>query len=104
MTKQTEIIKDRQKLTENETNYKNHVEDMYKKCVSIIHDLGLPDNCFNEIFGKMITPLFYFNKSDSENDKATDKQIKYAEFLGIDKPSQYTKMELSKKIDSLKGK
>jgi len=38
-------------------------------------------------------------RNKNKNDKPTEKQIKFAESLGIENPEKYTKAELSKEID-----
>jgi len=44
------------------------------------------------------------NGGNNGDSKPTEKQVKFAVSLGIEKPEQYTKTELSKKIEEAKAR
>lgn len=76
------------KTVEEELKLKNHV----KTNVTLI------------IFEKVCSPLHYFlQDTTTQEPKPTEKQIKYAKKLNIEKPESYTKKTLSDKIREVVG-
>ena len=58
-----------------------------------------------EIFSKSCSPLYYFQEDNDGDEEVSQppsaRHIKYARDLKIENPEQYTKNELSKKIDEV---
>jgi len=84
-----------------EKEYLEHIkeaEDLTKKA---IREEEVAVELSRVIFEKAVSPYHYFVQ-EMEKDKPTPKQIDYATQLNIDKPEQYTRKELSKKIDEVR--
>ena len=81
----------------NEEKYLEHLKEAEVLTKKSIQEKGISPEFARIVFDKLVTPYHYFLQETPE--EPTEKQIKYAENLGIENPVKYSKQELSKKID-----
>ena len=89
--------------------YKEHIKDCWDASLEAsreIFDYASDTELKNirlAIFDKLLTPFHYFTPKEdikeNNDEPPTEKQISYANKLGIPNPEQYTKMELAREID-----
>lgn len=90
-----------------EKEYKQHIEECLSFARRIAEATVGQDNeemtqeLMWAVFDKVCTPLHYFLQDIEQgaSQPPTEKQIAYAMQLGIQDPEQYTRLELSKKIN-----
>jgi hypothetical protein len=85
-----------------ENEFEKHIREGWNFSQKMVKDAlklegHVATNVSLAIFEKYISPRYYFVK-DTQGDPPTEKQINLAKKLGISKPEQYTKKELSKKL------
>ena len=86
-----------------ETEYLEHIKEADKLTKKAIKEYDLSPERAKIVFKKSVSPYHYFVQ-EQEKDMPTVKQIDYATQLNIENPEQYTRKELSKKIDEAKEK
>jgi len=89
--------------------YKDHIYEAVKFARNTVDYINKNTPLSNEkayedlvllIIDKTVSPYHYFLENRSiSGEVPTEKQIKFATELGIEKPDQYTKKELSDQID-----
>jgi len=94
-----------------EKEYEQHIREClaFAQCIAdVIVGQDKPEMSNDlqlAIFDKVCTPLYYFLQSsepgETSSQPPTEKQIAYAKQLGIADPEQFSKEDLSKKIDEV---
>ena len=88
-----------------EKEYENHIIRQWnfsKELADRVADEEMRKELTMSIFDKTCSPYHYFAQKENGNEtveKPTEKQIKFANDLGIIHPEQYSKHDLSEKID-----
>ena len=83
-----------------EEKYLEHIKEADELTKKAIKECGVSPDYAKIIFEKAVSPHYYFIQNTEQIiEPATEKQIAYAQQLGIDNPEQYNKKELSKKIE-----
>ena len=89
----------------NEKEYEKHIKESWTFSTNTANETNadMKSKLALLIFEKTCSPYHYFmqNNETTTDEKPTEKQISYAEKLGISDPQSYTKKTLSDKIDEV---